>query len=68
MVDLRAIASLTTLVLCAVALTGVGDVHAQEATAGQSAQAQAPARREPTSAELSKNETVGTALMRTFGS
>jgi hypothetical protein len=68
MVDLRAIASLTTLVLYALGIAWAPNVHAQEATAGQAAQAQAPARHEPTSAELSKNETVGTALMRTFGS
>src|SRR5215469_745088 len=44
---------------------------ADQVRAGQEAQKAAPApapAHEPTAAELSKNETVATALMRTFGS
>jgi hypothetical protein len=67
-------------VLCAAAVFGVVSLHAQssQSTPPQSAQEPAPAAaqqaqpapqaHEPTAAELSKNETVGGALMRTFGS
>jgi DinB superfamily len=64
---IRAIASLVALTLGAIALA-CAQARAQDATGGQAAQAPAAPQHEPTSAELSKNETVGTALMRTFGS
>jgi hypothetical protein len=52
----------------AIALCGLGSASAPilRAQAGQEQQKTPP--HEPTSAELSKNENVGTALMRTFGS
>ena len=53
---------------CLAALSACAQAAGQAAQEAQSSQqsATAPAR-EPTSPELSKNETVGTALMRTFG-
>jgi hypothetical protein len=52
---------LTVLTMGTVAAAAAQDANAQAQSS------QAPAH-EPTSAELSKNENVGTALMRTFGS
>ena len=57
---------LITSLLTLPAIDPVPAARAQEADAQKQA-AQASAH-EPTSAELSKNENVGTALMRTFGS
>ena len=73
----RGIRLLNTLcVLSALALIGAISVCAQSSTQSQSpapstqqpAPAQTQQQHEPTAAELSKNETVGGALMRTFGS
>jgi hypothetical protein len=63
-------------VLAAVALLSAASSRAQSSTQSQApapstqqpAPAAAPQAHEPTAAELSKNETVGGALMRTFGS
>jgi DinB superfamily len=75
MVQLRVRVSFLVVMALSLALCGAGlawapNARAQDAGSGQAAQtaAQAPAQHEPTAAELSKNENVGTALMRTFGS
>lgn len=60
---LRAIKSVVAIALCGLGLASVPILRAQ---AGQEPQKTPP--HEPTAAELSKNENVGTALMRTFGS
>jgi DinB superfamily len=63
MMTLRVIKSVVAIALC-----GLGSASAPilRAQAGQEQQKMPP--HEPTAAELSKNENVGTALMRTFGS
>ena len=66
----------TLCALTVVALLSAASSRAQSSTpsqapappAQQAAPAVAPQPHEPTAAELSKNETVGGALMRTFGS
>jgi DinB family protein len=63
-------------VLALIALVSAASSRAQSSTQSQAAApstqqpalAAAPQAHEPTAAELSKNETVGGALMRTFGS
>jgi len=60
---LRVIKSIVAIALCGLALASAPVLRAQ---AGQEPPKTPP--HEPTAAELSKNENVGTALMRTFGS
>src|SRR5262249_15597093 len=71
--------SFCALTMCSLSLLWAKDLHAQgsqahatvQAVAAQEAQKTAPTQappHEPTAAELSKNETIATALMRTFGS
>jgi hypothetical protein len=66
MTHLRVIKSIAAIV--AMALCGLGLASAPILRAQASQEQQKTPPHEPTAAELSKNENVGTALMRTFGS